>query len=95
MQGEGRADRIAAETLQALAVVPVDPDAGVEREAVEEGAAARVREWVLVSRGEGRAARGEEAQAAWEGKDPLPHRHDGEDVRTANSHEATGEDAAV
>jgi hypothetical protein len=46
IQGEGRADRIAAETLQALPVVPVDPDAGVEREAVEAAAVPRTLEGV-------------------------------------------------
>ncbi len=46
MQGEGRADRVAAEALQALPVVRMDPDAGVEREAVEADAVARALEWV-------------------------------------------------
>jgi hypothetical protein len=39
-------DGVTAEALQALAVVPVDPDAGVEGEAVEEDAVARIPEGV-------------------------------------------------
>jgi len=38
MQGERWPNRTAAEALQALPVVGVDPDAGVEREAVEASA---------------------------------------------------------
>jgi hypothetical protein len=46
MQGERRADHAAAEALQALPVVGVDPDAGVEREAVEVDAVPRALEGV-------------------------------------------------
>jgi hypothetical protein len=46
MQGERRSDRVAAEALQAMPVIGVDPDAGVEREAVEADAVARALEGV-------------------------------------------------
>jgi len=46
LKREWRSDRVAAESLQPLAVVLVDADARVEREAVEAGGVALVAEGV-------------------------------------------------
>jgi len=109
LQGEGRPAGVPAQPLQALAIALVDPDARVERETVEGRRAARVLERVGeaqapvdlggLERGElggvlhpAGVAGGADVGLAGggEGDEPLETA-----VRTADSRETSGEDAAV
>jgi hypothetical protein len=49
VQRQRRSQDVAAEPLAAIAVVGVDPDPGVEREAVENSAAPGLLEWLGVA----------------------------------------------
>jgi hypothetical protein len=69
LQRQRRAQRIAAEPLPSLTIVLVDPDARVEREAVEGGAVPAVPEFV----GEPLAISGRIARKPCRARSPVPH----------------------